>query len=114
MNKIRKLSIFIVAFSVLMIGASAVSTLGSISPVFATTEDSNNDQSNNDQSNNDQSNNDQSSSSQTDNEQPSLETVDTHLESCIQQIENDNTDEALNDCQNADNELDRLIANATG
>ena len=109
MNKIRNLSIFIVAFSVLMIGASAVSALGSISPVFATTEDSNNDQ-----SNNDQSNNDQSSSSQTDNEQPSLETVDTHLESCIQQIENDNTDEALNDCQNADNELDRLIANSTG
>ena len=109
MNKIRNLSIFIVAFSVLMIGASAVSTLGSISPVFATTEDSDNDQ-----SNNDQSNNDQSSSSQTDNEQPSLETVDTHLESCIQQIENDNTDEALNDCQNADNELDRLIANSTG
>jgi hypothetical protein len=104
MNKIRNLNIFIVAFSVLMIGASAVSTLGSISPVFATTEDSNNDQ----------SNNDQSSSSQTDNEQPSLETVDTHLESCIQQIENDNTDEALNDCQNADNELDRLIANSTG
>ena len=104
MNKIRNLSIFIVAFSVLMIGASAASTLGSISPVFATTEDSNNDQ----------SNNDQSSSSQTDNEQPSLETVDTHLESCIQQIENDNTDEALNDCQNADNELDRLIANSTG
>ena len=109
MNKIRNLSIFIVAFSVLMIGASPVSTLGSISPVFATTEDSNNDQ-----SNNDQPNNDQSSSSQTDNEQPSLETVDTHLESCIQQIENDNTDEALNDCQNADNELDRLIANSTG
>jgi len=109
MNKIRNLSIFIIAFSVLMIGASAVSTLGSISPVFATTEDSDNDQ-----SNNDQSNNDQSSSSQTDNEQPSLETVDTHLESCIQQIENDNTDEALNDCQNADNELDRLIANSTG
>ena len=109
MNKIRNLSIFIVAFSVLMIGASAVSTLGSISPVFATTEDSDNDQ-----SNNDQSNNDQSSSSQTDNEQPSLETVDTHLESCIQQIENDNTDEALNDCQNADNELDRLIANSNG
>ena len=104
MNKIRNLNIFIVAFSVLMIGASAVSTLGSISPVLATTEDSNNDQ----------SNNDQSSSSQTDNEQPSLETVDTHLESCIQQIENDNTDEALNDCQNADNELDRLIANSTG
>ena len=108
MNKSRNLSI-IVAFSVLMIGASAVSTLGSISPVFATTEDSNNDQ-----SNNDQSNNDQSSSSQTDNEQPSLETVNTHLESCIKQLENDNTDEALSDCKNADNQLDSLIANSTG
>ena len=104
MNKIKNLSIFIVAFSVLMIGASASSIIDSSSPVFASTDDSNNDQ----------SNNDQSSSSQTDNEQPSLETVDTHLESCIQQIENDNTDEALNDCQNADNELDRLLANATG
>jgi basic membrane lipoprotein Med (substrate-binding protein (PBP1-ABC) superfamily) len=125
MNKIKNLSIFIVAFSVLMIGASAASTIGSISPVFASTDNSNkddqsnndqsnNDQSNNDQSNNDQSNNDQSSSSQTANEQPSLETVDTHLESCIQQIQNDNTDEALNDCQNADDELDRLLANATG
>src|SRR4249919_2015859 len=111
MNKIRNLGIFIVAFSVLMIGASTVSTLGSISPVFASTDNSNNDQSNNDQSNNDQSNNDQSnndqsSSSQTNNEQPTLKTVDTHLESCIQQIQNDNTDEALNDCQNADKELD--------
>ena len=46
MNKIKNLSIFIVAFSVMMIGASAASTLGSISPVFASTEDSNNDQSN--------------------------------------------------------------------
>ncbi len=110
MSKIRNLSIFIVAFSVLMIGASAASTIGSISPVFASTDNSNN----SDQSNNDQSNNDQSSSSQTANEQPSLETVDTHLESCIQQIQNDNTDEALNDCQNADDELDRLLANATG
>ncbi len=105
MSKIRNLSIFIVAFSVLMIGASAASTIGSISPVFASTDNSNND---------DQSNNDQSSSGQTANEQPSLETVDTHLESCIQQIQNDNTDEALNDCQNADDELDRLLANATG
>ena len=104
MNKISNLSIYIVAFSVLMIGASAASTLGSISPVFGTTEDSNNDQ----------SNNDQSSSSQTDNEQPSLETVNTHLESCIQQLENDNTDEALSDCKNADNQLDSLIANSTG
>ena len=104
MNKIRNLGIFIVAFSVLMIGASTVSTLGSISPVFAST----------DNSNNDQSNNDQSSSSQTNNEQPTLKTVDTHLESCIQQIQNDNTDEALNDCQNADKELDALIASATG
>lgn len=104
MNKIKNLSFFIVAFSVMMIGTSAATTVGSISPVFAST----------DQSNNDQSNNDQSSSSQTDNEQPTLETVDTHLEECIQQLENDNTDEALNECQLADEELDRLIANATG
>ncbi len=97
------------AFSVLMIGASAASTLGSISPVFAST-----DQSDSDQSDSDQSSSDQSSSSQTDNEQPSLETVNTHLESCIQQIENDNTDEALNDCKNADDQLDQIIANATG
>ncbi len=110
MNKIRNLSIFIVAFSVLMIGASAASTIGSVSPIFASTDNSNND----DQSSSDQSSSDQSSSSQTSNEQPSLETVDTHLESCIQQIQNDNTDEALNDCQNADDELDRLLANATG
>jgi hypothetical protein len=104
MNKISNLSIFIVAFSVLMIGASAASTLGSISPVFASTDESNSDESNSDESN----------TSQTNNEQPSLNTVDTHLEDCIQQIQNDNTDEALNDCQNADDELDRLLANATG
>ena len=104
MNKIKNLSIFIVAFSVMMIGTSAASTVGFISPVFAST----------DQSNNDQSNNDQSSSSQTDNEQPTLETVDTHLEECIQQLENDNTDEALNECQLADEELDRLLVNSTG
>jgi hypothetical protein len=119
MNKIKNLSIFIVAFSVMMIGTSAATTVGSISPVFASTDQSNNDQSNNDQSNNDQSNNDQSnndqsSSSQTDNEQPTLETVDTHLEECIQQLENDNTDEALNECQLADEELDRLLVNSTG
>ena len=109
MNEIKNLSIFIVAFSVLMIGAPAAASLGFTSPVFATTA-----QSDNDESNNDQSNTDESNSTQTDNEQPTLETVDTHLENCIQQLENDNTDEALNDCQNADSELDRLIANATG
>ena len=119
MNKFRNLSIFIIAFSVLMIGASAASTLGSISPVFASTDQSDSDQSSSDQSSSDQSSSDQSSSDQsssgqTDNEQPSLETVNTHLESCIQQIENDNTDEALNDCKNADDQLDGLLANATG
>jgi len=119
MNKISNLSIFIVAFSVLMIGASDASTLGSINPAFASTDQSNSDQSNSDQSNSDQSNSDQSNSdqsstSQTSNEQPSLETVDTHLEDCIQQLDLDNTDEALNDCQNADEELDRLLVNATG
>ncbi len=129
MNKFKNLSIFIVAFSVLMIGASAASTLGSISPVFASTDNSNSDSSNSDSSNSDSSNSDSSSSSpsssspsssspssssQTSNEQPSLETVSTHLKSCIQQIENDNTDEALNDCKNADDQLDGLLANATG
>jgi hypothetical protein len=139
MNKFKNLSIFIVAFSVLMIGASAASTLGSISPVFASTDSSNSDSSNSDSSNSDSSNSDSSnsdssssdssssdssssspsssspsSSSQTSNEQPSLETVSTHLKSCIQQIENDNTDEALNDCKNADDQLDGLLANATG
>ncbi|HEX5187590.1 MAG TPA: hypothetical protein VFV86_11940 [Nitrososphaeraceae archaeon] len=100
MYKNRHLSIFIVAFSVMMIGASAAAfTVGSINTVFASTE---------------ASNNDQSSSSQTDHEQPTLETVDTHLEECIQQIENDNTDDALNECQLADEELHSLLVNSTG
>jgi len=85
MNEIKNLSIFIVAFSVLMIGAPAAASLGFTSPVFATTaqsdndesnndqsntDESNNDQSNTDESNNDQSNTDESNSTQTDNEQP--------------------------------------------
>ncbi|HSA74778.1 MAG TPA: hypothetical protein VLE21_01170 [Candidatus Nitrosocosmicus sp.] len=83
----------------MMIGASAAaSTIGSISPVFASTE---------------QSDSDQPSSNQTDHEQPTLDTVDTHLEECIQQLENDNTDEALNECQLADEELDILLVNST-
>ena len=77
-----------------MIGASAASTIGFISPALAST--------------------DESSTNQTDNEQPTLETVDTHLEECIQQLENDNADEALNECQSAGDELDRLLANSTG
>lgn len=101
MHKIRNLSIFIVAFSVMMIGASAsaASTLGSISPAFASTQ---------------QSDNDQSGSSETDHEQPTLETVDTHLEDCIKQLESDNTDDALNECQLADEELHSLLVNSTG
>ncbi len=104
MNKISNLSIFIVAFSVLMIGASAASNIGLISPALAST----------DESNTDESNTDESSTNQTDNEQPTLETVDTHLEECIQQLENDNTNEALDECQSADDELDRLLVNSTG
>ena len=99
MNKISNLSIFIVAFSVLMIGASAASNMGFISPALAST---------------DESNTDESSTNQTDNEQPTLETVDTHLEECIQQLENDNTNEALDECQSADDDLDRLLVNSTG
>ena len=109
MNKISNLSIFIVAFSVLMLGASAASSIGFISPALAST-----DESNTDESNTDESNIDQSSTNQTENEQPTLETVDTHLEECIQQLENDNTNEALDECQSADDELDRLLVNSTG
>ena len=104
MNKISNLNIFIVAFSVLMIGASAASNIGFISPALAST----------DESNTDESNIDQSSTNQTDNEQPTLETVDTHLEECIEQLENDNTNEALDECQSADDELDRILVNSTG
>src|SRR5918994_3618633 len=109
MNKISNLNIFIVAFSVLMIGASAASNIGFISPALAST-----DESNTDESNTDESNTDQSSTNQTDNEQPTLETVDTHLEECIEQLENDNTNEALDECQSADDELDRILVNSTG
>ena len=113
MNKISNLSIFIVAFSVLMIGASAASNIGLISPALASNE-SNTDESNTDESNTDESNTNQSSTNQPDSEQPTLETVDTHLEECIQQLENDNTNEALDECQSADDELDRILANSTG
>ncbi len=109
MNKISNLNIFIVAFSVLMIGASAASNIGFISPALAST-----DESNTDESNTDESNIDQSSTNQTDDEQPTLETVDTHLEECIEQLENDNTNEALDECQSADDELDRILVNSTG
>ena len=108
MNKISNLNIFIVAFSVLMIGASAASNIGFISPALAST-----DESNTDESNTDESNIDQSSTNQTDDEQPTLETEDTHLEECIQQLENDNTNEALDECQSADDELDRILVNST-
>lgn len=85
----------------MMIGASiaAAFDIGSISSAFASTE---------------QSDDNQSSSSQTDHEQPTLETVDTHLEECIQQLETDNADEALNECQLADEELHTLLVNSTG
>ncbi len=50
MNKISNLNIFIVAFSVLMIGASAASNIGFISPALASTDESNTDESNTDES----------------------------------------------------------------
>ena len=109
MNKISNLNIFIVAFSVLMIGTSAASNIGFISPALAST-----DESSTDESSTDESSTDESSTNQTDNEQPTLETVDTHLEECIQQLENDNTNEALDECQSADDELDRILVNSTG
>jgi cytoskeletal protein RodZ len=124
MNKISDLSILIVAFSILMIGTSAVFNMGFISPALASTDESNTDESNTDESNTDESNTDESNTdesntdesntNQTNNEQPTLETVDTHLEECIQQLQNDNTNEALDECQSADDELDRLLVNSTG
>ncbi len=87
-----------------MIGTSAVFNMGFISPALASTDESNTDESNTDESN----------TNQTNNEQPTLETVDTHLEECIQQLQNDNTNEALDECQSADDELDRILVNSTG
>lgn len=79
-----------------MVSAMAASP---ISSVFASTDDSNSNQTSTDESSN---------------EQPSLQTVDDHLEDCIQELEDDNTNEALDLCQSADDELDRLLANSTG
>lgn len=97
MNKNQYLSIFIVAYSILMVSAMAASPIGS---VFASTDESNSNQTSTDDDSN--------------NEQPSLQTVDDHLEDCIQELEEDNTNEALELCQSADDELDRLLANSTG
>lgn len=97
MNKNQYLSIFILAYSILMVGAMAASPVGS---VFASTDDSNSNQT--------------STDDESTNEQPSLQTVDDHLEDCIQELEDDNTNEALDLCQSADDELDRLLANSTG
>jgi len=80
-----------------MVGAMAASPVGS---VFASTDDSNSNQT--------------STDDESTNEQPSLQTVDDHLEDCIQELEDDNTNEALDLCQSADDELDRLLANSTG
>ncbi|WP_148686055.1 hypothetical protein [Candidatus Nitrosocosmicus hydrocola] len=97
MNKNQYLSIFILAYSILMVSAMAASP---ISSVFASTEDSNSNQT--------------STGDESSDEQPSLQTVDDHLEDCIQELEDDNTNEALELCQSADDELDRLLANTTG
>lgn len=80
-----------------MVSAMTASHVGS---VFASTDESNSNQTSTD---------DESS-----NEQPSLQTVDDNLEDCIQELEDDNTNEALEFCQSADDELDRLLANSTG
>lgn len=100
MNKIQYLSIFILAYSTLMM-VSAMTT-GTVGSVLASTDESS--------SNQTSTTDDQNSSS----EQPSLQTVDDNLEDCIQELEDDNTNEALELCQSADDELDRLLANSTG
>jgi hypothetical protein len=40
--------------------------------------------------------------------------VDLHLEECIKQLRLGNTDNALDHCQLADQELNRLLGNSTG
>jgi hypothetical protein len=40
--------------------------------------------------------------------------VDLHLEECIKQLRLGNTDDALDHCQLADQELNRLLGNSTG
>ena len=80
-----------------MVSAMVASPIGS---VFASADESNSNQTSTDDDSN--------------NEQPSLQTVDDHLEDCIQELEDDNTNEALELCQSADDELDRLLANSTG
>ena len=52
-----------------------------------------------------------SNTNQTDTEQSSLETIDGFLEDCIEELENDNIDQALENCQSADEELDNLENN---
>ena len=39
--------------------------------------------------------------------------VDLHLEECIKQLQLGNTEDALDHCQSADQELDTLLANMT-
>lgn len=47
-------------------------------------------------------------------DQTALLLVDLHLEECIKQLRLGNTDDALDHCQLADQELNRLLGNSTG
>ncbi|MGH9952252.1 MAG: hypothetical protein ACRD5J_11525 [Nitrososphaeraceae archaeon] len=46
--------------------------------------------------------------------QAALQSIDGYLEECIKELEADNAQGALGQCQSADDELDALLGNATG
>ncbi|MBA3750947.1 MAG: hypothetical protein H0X03_08690 [Nitrosopumilus sp.] len=87
MNKNSCLTIFGVALLTTMVtGLGTGSFMSPITSVFATTN------------------------------QTGLQSVDGYLEECITELESDNanTEDALDQCQLADEELDKILANTTG
>jgi capsular polysaccharide biosynthesis protein len=100
----NKLNLFMIA-SMLATASLIAGTFASSSTIFASTEEPTED---------DQNSEGISSNNQTNTEQSTLEIIDGFLEDCIEELENGNTDEALENCQSADEELDRLLENNTG
>lgn len=103
MNKL-KLNIFVASFAIVMISGLTITSFNNINSVFASTGEPTDDT---------QISEEISNTNQTNNEQSNLETIDGFLEDCIEALENDNTDEALENCQSADEELDNLLENTT-
>jgi hypothetical protein len=84
MNKISYLTIFVVAFSVVILtGLLSGPFMNPLNSVHAVTN------------------------------QSDLQPVDFHLEECIKQLQSNNTEGALNHCQLADQQLDTLLGNTT-